>query len=323
VRSRLLVAITSMLVLGCFAPAAKSSQLIDRNATNVSLQISTTGQALLTYTADGQLRHVLAWGAVGARAPTPDAPQVKFTLDYAGGWGHYRREVWKTFRNGCRPYTGPALAWLVTACTAPDGSYWAVQSFPQALPDLGFTPWLPAQRAWWLELSHWTGPLAKIEVWNDWVYNHRYQQLFGQLTYRGQPVYGFGTTGVGAPTDGYGRLLYLDTLDSAYGPGWHRENSFVSHNPTGVFCYGFYPFDPSRGGYEKPPGYTGPRGPGAGRRYRITVEGPGVTPIVTWQGPGFHPFNPADPSDATYDRTMTSLLHHVIGTDKQCRQGHD
>ena len=65
-----------------------------------------------------------------------------------------------------------------------------------------------------------------------------------------------------------------------YGPGWRRENSFVSHNPTGVFCYGFYPFDPTKGGYKHPAGWTAKRGPGTGEKYRLTASGPGVTPNV-------------------------------------------
>src|SRR5207247_1338431 len=80
-----------------------------------------------------------------------------------------------------------------------------------------------------LQRSHWSGPLAKLQVWSDWVYRGRFQQLFGRLTYRGRAVHGFGTTRYGAPTDHYGRLLYLDTYDSGYGSGWRRENSFVAH----------------------------------------------------------------------------------------------
>jgi hypothetical protein len=80
---------------------------------------------------------------------------------------------------------------MVTACTAPDGSYWAVQAFPQPLPDLGYTPWTSAQRAIWLELSHWRGPLARLRVWQGWNYGHRYEEIFGRLTYRGAPVHGF------------------------------------------------------------------------------------------------------------------------------------
>ena len=37
----------------------------------------------------------------------------------------------------CPTYDGPALADLVAACKAPDGSYWAVQSWDRDLPDYG------------------------------------------------------------------------------------------------------------------------------------------------------------------------------------------
>jgi hypothetical protein len=87
-------------------------------------------------------------------------------------------------------------------------------------------------------------------------------------------VFGFGTTRHGVPTDGFGRLIYVDTCNSAYGPGWKRENSFVPHNPTGAFWYGFFTFDPTKGGYRHPPAWTARRGPGTGEQYRITAGGP-------------------------------------------------
>ncbi len=118
-----LVVLVGALSLVAAAPAA-ASQLIDRNATNVRLGVDAKGEARLTYVADGQLKHVLAWGAINALAPTVGRPQVKFRLDYAGGWGVYRKEVWKTFQNVCRPYTGPRLAWFVTACTANSTTSW-------------------------------------------------------------------------------------------------------------------------------------------------------------------------------------------------------
>ena len=48
------------------------------------------------------------------------------------------RLVWPTFRNACAPYDGPALVYLVAACKAPDGSYWALQRWQRGLPLLGF-----------------------------------------------------------------------------------------------------------------------------------------------------------------------------------------
>jgi hypothetical protein len=61
--------------------AARASTLIDRNARDVSLQVDSGGRALVTYTAGDRRRHVLAWGAVNAIAPTQARAQVAFRLD--------------------------------------------------------------------------------------------------------------------------------------------------------------------------------------------------------------------------------------------------
>src|SRR6185437_6621562 len=68
----------------CLASSAGGSQLVDRNATDVTLLVNGKGEALLTYVVAGRTRHVLAWGAVNAIAPTQSRPQVAFELDYAG-----------------------------------------------------------------------------------------------------------------------------------------------------------------------------------------------------------------------------------------------
>jgi hypothetical protein len=309
----------SSILLVLAGPAA-ASQLIDRNASQVRLEVNRKGEALLTYYSRGALRHTLAWGAVDARQPTSGRRQVEFRKDYAGGWGKYHKIYWRTFKNACRPYDGPALAFLVTACDAPDGSYWALQSWQTPLPDLGMIPWLPVQRAWELHLSHWTGALAKLEAWTDWVYSGRFHDLFGRLTYDGQPVHGFRTTRMGAPLDGYGRLIYVDTFNSRYGKGWHRENSFVAHRPSGTFCYGFYKFNPTKG-YPHPHGYPSTlRGPGNGEKYRLTVNGPGVTPDVTIVVPGLHNFDRTNPADVAYEAQQNTFLDSIMGADKLCRQ---
>ncbi len=266
------------------------------------------GEAIFTFKAQGTVHHVLVWGAINARIPAPGAKQVKFQVDYSGGWGTRHTLVWKSFGGSCGRYDGPALPNLVAACKAPDGSYWAAQSWQRPLPDLGFAPWTPALRSYWLEVSHWTGPLAQLQLGSDWVYHGRFQNLFGRYTYLGHPVYGFGTSRYGAPSDGFGRLIYLDTFDSVYGAGWRRENSFVSHNPTGVFCYGFYPFDPTKGGYQHPRGATATRGPGTGTQYRITAGGPGVTPNVSVVVPGLHPFDGANPQDVAWQSQESQVL---------------
>jgi hypothetical protein len=304
------------------AGAASASQLIDRNVHGVRLEVNAKGEALLSYTAAGRVRHVLAWGALNARQSGDGGRQVRFQLDYSGGWGKYHHRYasyWKTFKNACRPYDGPALAFFVSGCRAADGSYWALQSWQTPLPDLGFAPWLPQLSAYELHLSHWTGPLAQLQLWTDWIYSGRFHDLFGKATYLGRPIYGFHTTHYGAPLDGFGRLVYLDTLDApAYGTGWRRENSFVTHNPTGVFCYGFYTFDPTRGGYVHPPGQTSVRGPGIGTQYRVTMEGPGVTPDVTTTIGDPGNYDPTDPAKVAYERQQNALLDSL--GDRLCHQ---
>jgi len=305
--------------LGLVAPAS-ASELIARNASNVRLGVNSKGTAMVTYSVRGKLTHLLAWGAINAR-PRPSssrAKQVAFKLDYSGGWKHHKL-TWKRFKNACEPYDGPELSWLVTACKAPNGSYWALQSWQTALPNLGMAPWLAPQKTWWLHLSHWTGPLAQLTVYSDWVYNGRFQELFGQYTYNGVGVRGFGTTKYGNPTDAFGRLLYLDTYNSSYGPGWLRENSFVSHGPPGMFCYGFFPHNPYIGGYAHPRGIpNAKRGPGTGEQYRITVAGPGVTPDVMWQGAGLHSFNKNDPADVSLEQQMNGTLDSLRGGWSKC-----
>ena len=304
------------------AAPAGASQLIARNASNITLQVNSKGKALITYKARRRVTHLLAWGAINARPrpATPSGPrQVKLKLDYSGGWGPWRKLIWKHFKNACQPYDGPELAWFVAGCKAPDGSYWALQSWQTALPDLGFVPWMKTQRTWWLHLSHWSGQLAVLEAYTDWVYSGRFQHLFGRYTYKGRGVRGFGTTLYGAPTDGYGRLVYLDTHNSIYGPGWARENSFVSSGPPGLFCYGFYKFNPYVNGYAHPRGTPhAKRGPGIGDTYRLTATGPGVTPDVTWQGPGLHPYDPSNPSDVSLEHDMNAKLTEMRAGWHKC-----
>ena len=92
----------------------------------------------------------------------------------------------------------------------------------------------------------------------------------------------------GEPLDGFGRNVYIDTFDSAYGPGWRRENSALTHKDTGVFCYSVNPH----------PGHPA----GTGSAYRITVIGPGVTPDVEWTGP------PPGPYDAAADAIANAQI---------------
>jgi hypothetical protein len=273
---RLLVLAAAVATAAALAPAGSASDLIDRNATNVTLAVHEKGEALITYRAGGKLKHVLAWNAIDAIAPTRSRPQVKFKLDYQGGWGKYGSAVWKTYVNSCGPYNGPKLQWVVTACTAPDGSHWALQRWQRMLPNYGLGP-TAEQAVWELRLSHWTTSIGVLEITLNWAYR-RYEHMFGRFTYKGLPVHGFRSTRTGVPLDTFGRNLYVDTYNSSYGRGWKHENSFLMHTGSGAFCYGFFPH--------------GSRQAGTGEMYRATIIGPGVTPDVFWQSFSRGPYNP-------------------------------
>ena len=92
-----LLYVAAAICAASMAPCATASQLVDRNASGVRLAVNGKGEALITYTAHGTLKHVLAWGAINARAPSQAQPQVAFRFDYAGGFGKYHRAYWRRF----------------------------------------------------------------------------------------------------------------------------------------------------------------------------------------------------------------------------------
>jgi hypothetical protein len=311
--SRLLrsaLSLTCLVALVSSQAVRASVPLGDLDISKISLAVNSRGEALLAYTRqNGQVRHVLAWGAVNALPPSQEVPQVHFRMDYSGGWKKYGNpSYWKHFRNECRPYDGPALVDLVVACDAPDGSYWALQAWQRLLPMRGFDPWKPMQSAVDFDLSHWTGATAILDVTQNWTYGGRWQGIDGRLTYGGTPVFGYTTASTTRRGDGYGRSVYIDTFNSVYGSGWRHDTAISLHVGDGAFCYSFVPQRP-------PPGYpsSAPRGPGNGQLERVTVIGPGVTPDVQWVGPGLGPYNP------TQDQLYNARFDALVGpNDKVC-----
>ena len=297
------------LLIATTSVASASEPLQDANVAFVSLQVNGKGEALVTYRrSNGTMRRVLAWGAINALAPSTEVPQVRFRWDYAGGWGKYRNgKYWQGFKNRCTPYDGPALAMFVAACKAPDGSYWALQAWQRRLPLLGFDPWLPHHTNWELHLSHWSGELPVLEAYPNWTYDGTWQGIFGRYSYQGAGVYGFGANAKGVPKDKYGRNLYIDTLNSAYGPGWKRESGILTHRDTGTFCHSFVPQRPFAG-YPS----QDVRPPAPGERYRITVGGPGVTPVMQAEVAGL------TDADRGRDAEFNGIFDRVMANDRIC-----
>jgi hypothetical protein len=284
------VAVLAAAAAWLAAGEAFGSELIGLDASGVQLAVDRSGRAWVTFTSAGVRRSVVAGGAVDALQPSTGRRQLRFRISSAGATAP---------RSVCRPYAGPPLPWLLASCTAPDGSHWAVQAWQRRLPNYGVAP-TGDTGAWELRLSHWRGLPASLSITVDWAYR-RDHHLFGTLTYRGRGVHGFHSTRYGEPLDDYGRNVYVDTLDSAYGPGWRRENSFLAHGPYGTFCYGFYPH--------------GGRPEGRGRRYRATVIGPGVSPDVGWEGVAPGAF------DAAADKRLNQQQRALMRGDPKCHTG--
>ena len=199
--------LAALLLAAVVHADARASELIARNATGVKLQADAQGRALISFRSEGQSRQLLAFGAVNARPPSQAQPQVAFKLQYGGSIGP----------NVCGAYKGPPLAWKIAACTAPDGTHWALQAWQRMLPNYG-VPATGDRAAWELRLSHWSGALPVLEIWTDWSYR-RFHHLYGRLTYDDGGVFGFKSTRFGVPLDTYGRNIFVDTFGSTYGAG--------------------------------------------------------------------------------------------------------
>jgi hypothetical protein len=308
-RGLLCLAIAGSLVLPL--PAGATGILGATNGAPPTLAVNKQGIALVKFTTfAGKYEHILAWGAVnGLPHPVdPPQPQQKFKLDFSGGWkSRHDSSYWKKFKNACTKYDGPALPFLVAACKAPDGSYWAIQTWQRNLPMRGYDPWMKSQQAYELHLSHWTGALPELDVTMAWTYDGQQQGFFGQMAYQGQPVYGTHTASskIGDP---FARNISIDTFDSSYGAGWRHATQISTHAGNGGFCYTFVPQAP-------PSGYPAddPHGNGLGTQIRVEAMGPGVTPIVATVFERL-----SDQFDPSSNALARARFDQILGADRHC-----
>lgn len=302
--------LVAVLAVAASLPSAAgaSNLLSDPNPVHPTLEVNAQGIALVSYGREkGGTRHVLAWGAINAVANPDDGPQQKFQLDYSGGWkSRHDANYWKTFKNVCKTYAGPKLPFFTAGCTAPDGSHWALQSWQRNLPMRGFAPWTAQQRAFELHISHWSGELPTLEIYRHWTYGASHQGFFGRLLYDGRPVFGTRSSSASV-ADPWARNIYIDVYDSDFGPGWRHDTAIGTHPKNGGFCFTFVPQAP-------PKGYPSdkPHGNGLGERYRISVMGPGVTPIVQWEGAKLTRF------DASAQAQATQAFDQILAGDAHC-----
>jgi hypothetical protein len=276
------------------APVSSASQMIAQNVARPTIKVGwLRGRevAVVSYRSGGSTKHALVWGAINARRYSRSIPQVKFRVNYAGGYGtSFGSGAWRRVPSQCRPDDAlkSRLALTVAACTMNSNpqEHWALQVWRRRLPDAGVRP-RPGGAAYELHVSHWTDPYMPV-LWLKWGWanargNVHYDHLFGVMSDHGHRVFGHSSTSRGNPTDSYGRNIYVDAQNRvwiAHGAyrqpgGWVRFNGFLTHYPRGDFCASVYKtmFGVYRPGYNR------------ATWYRATAMGPGVTPIVRWSGP--------------------------------------
>lgn len=300
-----LLSITVVAFAGqaAFPQAASASNLVDRNATRITLKVDHRNTALVEYNARGKRHHVLYWGAKNRK--------LFFRYDRSGGWKSKRAD-WRKFKNRCRRYNGPRLrtarranlkhpmARLHAICRGPDGSYWALQSWERLVKNYGGR-YGTAPRE--LRISRWTGWPANLTGNSHWIYQGAKISLMGELKFKGRPWSAKSWASNGSVTDGIGRNLVIDSYGSDMGPGWRRVNAILTHKPKGIWCLNLN---------NKPIAGTN-RMSGTGMspvgRYRIGVAGPGVSPDVFRSFRGVLPEN----YDAANDTARDNIIVRWLG----------
>ena len=138
------------------------------------------------------------------------------------------------------PAAGVAIPWPVAVRQTPDGSYYALQAWRRLVSG-------PVE----LRFSRWQGEPTKLTlraVCCKWGH----ENVVGNASFHGRPIYGSKATAQGNPLDPYGRNVYLD---SYRGGRWDRMMGILTNRPTGSFSLWIRPA-------------------WAGVQYRGTIPGP-------------------------------------------------
>jgi hypothetical protein len=299
------VASTALLAA---APAADAAFLVDREATNVTLQVHENGTGRLIYRDRYGKDRKLA--KVQLKCPTTADRDKKSTLrckvDRSDGW----RKKWAPrgakFKDACGEYTGPELPFVVDACTHPDGSHWVVQQWARMTKNYGGNP---AKSEKELRISHFTIEPVSMTLYHNWSWcpyspGCSYQ-LAATMSYNGEPWYAMSFKELGQVDDQIGRNVAIDSYNSDMGRGWRRVNAILTLRPSGQFCYGFNKKTiPGSGGKKSGTGLS------EDNLYRLTVPGPGVSPDVQIE---FNGVRKSD-YDAVVDAEVNTIIDNLIGT---------
>jgi hypothetical protein len=276
-------------VLALLASFASATYIVSRDTKNVVLKAGTLKgkvYGLVSYKDSKGPWNVLFNNAKNAIPWSSSKKQTEFKLDRKGGWGFFKdAKAYKQLKNQCKPNASlkKRLPDVVAACTMPDKTHWVLQKWQRLHKNMGvkLKKRVPVE----LHLSHFDD--AHIpKLWMKWSWSKTqgyFDHLYGAFSCNGWPVIVDEANSQGNPQDGWGRNIYVDIINPVWTKagaytkkgGWITWNSFLAHKPNGFFCATIW---------KELFKVTYP-GPDKSTRFRAQVQGPGVTPIVRWEGP--------------------------------------
>jgi len=148
---------------------------------------------------------------------TGDGRRLSLVIDGSGAL-HYGGRLGSA--DVSRPTADAAVPWAVVVRRAPDGGFYALQSWRRLVDG-------PLE----LRFSRWRGDATKLTLrticckWGS-------ENVEGNASFHGRPIFGFEATPQGSPLDPYGRNVYLDTFR---GGRWQRMMGILAKRPTGSF----------------------------------------------------------------------------------------
>ena len=213
-------------------------------------------------------------------------PQVRFRWDYAGGWGKYRNvQVLERLQEplrGVRRAGAPDARRGVQGAERQllDGSGMAARSRSSAS-----TPWLPDQTNWELHLSHFSGELPKLEAFAELDVRRRAGRGSSGATLPRQADLRLRLERQGRPRRTSTAATSTSTRSTRHtgrAGSVSRETHAQRHRRRSATAS-------SRS--ARSPGYPSQemRPAAPGERYRVTVGGPGVMPVMQVEVVGLDP----------------------------------
>jgi hypothetical protein len=217
-RAPLTAALLVLLTAACFvAGSAQGSVKVGEWAKEASLRVDAAGNAEVDWTS-----------SQGAQSVVIDRSGA---LRYGGKL---------TAPDVTHSVAEPALPWALVVRQGPDGSFYALQSWQRLVDG-------PVE----LRFSRWRGDPTKLTLhavcckWGG-------ENIKGNASFHGKPIYGFKATRQGDPLDPYGRNVYLDSFRAGH---WQRMMGILAKRPAGQFSLWI-------------------RSVWAGTAYRGTISGP-------------------------------------------------